>query len=62
LPVSLALDVLWLANRHIEVRHQTVGQRIDPAVDVKVLTVRPSFLHKDVRRDIPDLPDNVQFA
>lgn len=60
--VSLAFDILWPADLHIEVRYQTVGQRIDPAVDAKVLTASPSFLHKDVSLNVPDLPDNVQFT
>jgi hypothetical protein len=59
---SLVFDILWPADRYVEIRYQTVGQRIDPAVDTKVLTACPSLLHKDVRCDVADLADNVQFA
>jgi hypothetical protein len=41
-------DFRWPADRHVEVGHQAVGQRIDPAVHREVVSARPGRLHDDV--------------
>src|SRR5262249_33428801 len=56
------LNVLRPVHAHLEVPHQTVRERIDPAVHGEALAARPGVLHKHVRADIPHLPDDVELA
>src|SRR6266436_5687907 len=56
------LDFFWPADRHVQVSHQAIRQRIDPAVNEKVLTARPSILHDDVRRYVDNLADDVELT
>src|SRR5215218_2731775 len=50
------------AYGHIQISHETVGDRIDPAMHRKILAARPGVLHKDVRDDVLDLTHDIEFA
>lgn len=50
------------ADRRMQVVHQSIRQRVDPAVNAEALAARPSIVHENIRRDVLDLPDNVKFA
>jgi hypothetical protein len=56
------LDCLWAAHRYLQILHQAVEQRVNPAVDMKVPTTRPGLLYEDVRSDVPCLSDDIEFA
>src|SRR5262249_56155993 len=55
-------DLLRPVYRDVEVGHQTVGQRIDPAVHAEILAAGPGFLHEHVVGDVPHLADDVELA
>src|ERR1019366_9189930 len=55
-------DLPGPADGHVQVPHQAVGERIDPAVDAQILSARPGLLYEDVGRDVPDLADAVELA
>src|SRR5262245_62164828 len=55
-------DLLRPVYRDVEVGHQTVGERIDPAVHAEILAAGPGFLHEHVVGDVPHLADHVELA
>src|SRR5215469_3792930 len=50
------------ADRHIEVADEAVRQRIDPAMDRKILPALPRLLHEHVGGDVPHLAHYVELA
>src|SRR5690242_14880750 len=50
------------AYRHVEVVHQTIGERINPAVHRERLAARPGSLDRDDGRVVIVLPDDVELA
>src|SRR5262249_57250354 len=55
-------DLVRPVYRDVEVGHQTVGQRIDPAVHAEILAAGPGFLQEHVVGDVPHLADDVELA
>ena len=56
------LGPLWPTDGHVQVPHQAVGERIDPAMDAEILSARPGVLDEDVGCDVPYLADDVELA
>src|SRR5262249_61214558 len=55
-------DLLRPVYRDVEVGHQTVGERIDPAVHAEILAAGPGLLHEHVVGDVPHLADQIGRA
>ena len=51
-----------MGDCHLEVPYDTVAERVDPAVDAKLLAARPGLLDENVGGDVPHLADDVQLA
>jgi membrane peptidoglycan carboxypeptidase len=56
------LIVLDIGDPDVEVVHQAVGQRIDPAVHGQRLAARPGVLDEDVGGDVAHLAGDVQLG
>lgn len=54
--------ILPPTDRHIEIRNQAIGQRINPAMDMQTLAALPGFLYEDVGCDVSDLANDVELA
>jgi hypothetical protein len=50
------------AHGHVEIPDQAVANRVDPAVHGKPLTACPSVENEHIRRDVANLPDDIEFA
>src|SRR3984893_11817874 len=61
-PSQHPIHALWLADSHVEVRHQAIGKRINPPMNAEVLGTLPGLPHENIRCDIPHLTDDVEFA
>lgn len=53
---------LLVIHRNVQIPDQSIGKRINPTMDTKLLPPRPRILNKNIHCDVFDLPDNVKFA
>src|SRR5215469_18356265 len=56
------LQPLWPAHRHLEIVHEAIRQRVDPAMDRDGLTARPGLPNEDVGGDIAHLAHDIELA
>src|SRR5262249_16929731 len=57
-----SLQFFRSAHGYLEVPKEAVSNRVDPAVHGEPLTTCPSVENEDIRRDVPNLSANVEFA
>src|SRR5437763_7121490 len=56
------LQLFWSAHGYLEIANEAVGNGVNPAVHGKLLAPRPSVENEDIRRDVANLPANVELA
>ena len=50
------------AHGYVEIPDEPVRKRVNPAVNGEFLATCPRVGDEDIRRNIANLPDNVEFA